>query len=71
VTGIHPTWLIILGGTASYLTYKVAPARRRGTFAIAAGIGSAAALYATGWFTGRDPVPPMAGFPMAAQVRLP
>ncbi len=72
MTGIHPTWLITLGGLAAFLTYKAAPTKRRGAFATAAGVGTAAALYSTGWFTGRDPVPPhMAGFPMVVQTRLP
>lgn len=68
---IHPTWLIILGGVAAYIGYDVAPKRRKGAVAAALGLGTAAALYSTGVFTARDPVPPMSGFPMVAQVRLP
>jgi hypothetical protein len=57
---LHPTWLIILGGTAAYYAAKAAPKSHRGIVALGAGIGTAAALYSTGWFTGRDPVPPSA-----------
>lgn len=55
---LHPTWLILIGGAISFFVYKAAPKKRRAGLATAAGIGSAAALYTTGWFTGRDPVMP-------------
>lgn len=57
---LHPTLLILFGGTAAYYAAKVAPKNHRGAVALVAGIGTAAALYSTGWFTGRDPVPPHA-----------